>query len=115
MKVKAITAAAISQEIDRMADDGDDLSVNRLSWRVSRSRQYIAKIFYAATGRLLSAVLKERRMRRAAALMRQPAARVSEVATRCGYASVNYFSTEFRKAHGMTPRAFRAAGHPAAG
>ncbi|HEY0372528.1 MAG TPA: helix-turn-helix domain-containing protein, partial [Thermoanaerobaculia bacterium] len=62
------------------------------------------------TGRLLSQFLKEKRLEKAARLLKAGNVRVSQVARRCGFDSENYFRQQFRLRYGMSPRQFRSNG-----
>jgi len=62
------------------------------------------------TGRLLSQFLKEKRLEKAARLLKGGNLRVSQVARRCGFDSENYFRQQFRLRYGMSPRQFRSKG-----
>src|ERR1700704_2117590 len=73
-------------------------------------RQYISGRFHRLTGRLLSHFLKEKRLEKAARLLKSGNARVSQIARRCGFDSENYFRQQFRERFGMSPRQFRANG-----
>lgn len=57
--------------------------------------------------------LRARRMEVAAALLADPAIRVSEVARLVGYRQAPHFSRAFRSRHGVSPSAFRAERDPA--
>ena len=62
------------------------------------------------TGRLLSHFLKEKRLGKAARLLKGGNLRVSQIARRCGFDSENYFRQQFRERFGMSPRQFRSNG-----
>lgn len=64
----------------------------------------VTRRFYACTPTELVAEL---RLRRAADLLRTTTASVGEIATRCGYSSLVYFSGRFRQAYSMSPREYR--------
>ncbi|HEY0158488.1 MAG TPA: helix-turn-helix transcriptional regulator [Thermoanaerobaculia bacterium] len=74
------------------------------------TRQYISGRFHRITGRLLSQFLKEKRLEKAARLLKGGNVRVSQVARRCGFDSENYFRQQFRIRYGMSPRQFRLNG-----
>jgi AraC-like DNA-binding protein len=48
------------------------------------------------------------RVSRACDLLRQPEARITEVAFETGFQDSNYFARQFKKIAGVTPREFRA-------
>jgi len=56
--------------------------------------------------------LRNRRLEAAACLLRDPSQSrrtITQIAFDCGFNSSGYFATEFRRAHGVSPRAYRAA------
>ena len=58
----------------------------------------------------MSEYITEKRMERARQFLLETDLTVSEVADRCGYANLAYFSKVFRIRNGKTPAEFRAAG-----
>lgn len=61
----------------------------------------------AVTGNTPAAYLGERRLERAAALLRDTRLSIAEIADACGFASSHYFATRFGERHGCTPRDYR--------
>ena len=53
------------------------------------------------------------RVSRACQLLQRPETRITEVAFQCGFNDSNYFSRQFRKVTGLTPRQFRSRGRAA--
>ena len=53
------------------------------------------------------------RISRACQLLQRPETRITEVAFQCGFNDSNYFSRQFRKVTGLTPRQFRSRGRAA--
>lgn len=89
----------------------EEVTVEAVTKELGYTRQYISGRFHRLTGRLLSQFLKEKRLEKAARLLKSPAnPRVSQVARRCGFDSENYFRQQFRARFGMSPRQFRANG-----
>lgn len=63
-----------------------------------------------APSRLLSQFLKEKRLEKAARLLKNGNLRVSQIARRCGFDSENYFRQQLRQRFGMSPRQLRTNG-----
>lgn len=61
----------------------------------------------AVTGSTPAAFLGERRVVRAAAMLRESRLTVSEIAAACGFASSHYFATRFGERFGCTPGDYR--------
>jgi AraC-like DNA-binding protein len=84
-------------------------TVASLGREVGLSRSQFAERFAAVMGRPPLGYLAEWRMFVGRALLRDGALRVGEVARRVGYGSEAAFSTAFKRATGVAPRAFRRA------
>jgi two-component system, response regulator YesN len=93
----------------RMKGD-DDLTVESISRELGFTRQYVSGRFHRVTGKLLSQFLKQKRLEKAARLLKAGNMRVTQVARLCGFDSENYFRQQFRRRFGMSPRQFRSAG-----
>jgi AraC-like DNA-binding protein len=89
----------------------EEITVEAVTKELGYTRQYVSGRFHRATGRLLSHFLKEKRLGKAARLLKDGNLRVSMIARRCGFDSENYFRQQFRERFGMSPRQFRTSGH----
>ncbi|MGH9456124.1 MAG: helix-turn-helix transcriptional regulator [Thermoanaerobaculia bacterium] len=88
----------------------EDLTVEAVSRDLGFTRQYVSGRFHRATGKLLSQFLKQKRLEKAARLLKAGNMRITQVARLCGFDSENYFRQQFRRRFGMSPRQFRAQG-----
>lgn len=88
----------------------EEVTVEAVTRELGYTRQYISGRFHRITGRMLSHFLKEKRLEKAARLLKGGNLRVSQIARRCGFDSENYFRQQFRHRYGMSPRQFRGAG-----
>ena len=96
--------------VRRRVRDDEELTVEAVTKELGYTRQYVSGRFHRVTGRLLSHFLKEKRLGKAARLLKGGNMRVSQIARRCGFDSENYFRQQFRERFGMSPRQFRANG-----
>jgi AraC-like DNA-binding protein len=96
--------------VRRRVRDDEELTVEAVTKELGYTRQYVSGRFHRITGRLLSHFLKEKRLAKAARLLKNGNMRVSQIARRCGFDSENYFRQQFRERFGMSPRQFRANG-----
>jgi AraC-like DNA-binding protein len=96
--------------VRRRLDGDEDLTVQNVSEDLGFTRQYVSGRFHRATGRLLSQFLKEKRLEKAARLLKSGKLKVSQISHLCGFESENYFRQQFRSRYGMSPRQFRANG-----
>jgi AraC-like DNA-binding protein len=66
--------------------------------------------FREATGFSPTDYLLRSRIRRAEELLARRKLSITEVAARCGFEDSNYFSRQFRRVTGVSPRAHRRSG-----
>ena len=90
------------------------LDVDDLAAAAGLSRAHFSREFRRTFGLSPHAYLLTRRLERAAALLRNTDRTVAEICLDVGLTSVGSFTTSFKRAHGMTPTAYRAAYPPAA-
>jgi AraC-like DNA-binding protein len=102
---------ALIKTVRRRLRADEEVTVEAVTRELGYTRQYISGRFHRITGRLLSQFLKEKRLEKAARLLKAGNVRVSQVARRCGFDSENYFRQQFRLRYGMSPRQFRTQGN----
>ena len=101
---------ALIKTVRRRLRSDEEVTVEAVTRELGYTRQYISGRFHRMTGRLLSHFLKEKRLEKAARLLRNGNLRVSQIARRCGFDSENYVRQQFRQRYGMSPRQFRTNG-----
>jgi AraC-like DNA-binding protein len=101
---------ALIKTVRRRIRADEELTVEAVTKELGYTRQYVSGRFHRLTGRLLSLFHKEKRLEKAARLLKNGNMRVSQIARRCGFDSENYFRQQFRERFGMSPRQFRANG-----
>lgn len=82
-------------------------TAGRVAETLGLSHEYLARIYRDRTGTTLTDAIRERRMTRAALLLKNTDLPVSQVASLCGFEDPSYFTRVFRKTYGMTPGAYR--------
>jgi LacI family transcriptional regulator len=97
--------AKVLHLLDQQA--GRELEVAELVRLAGVSRRTLEERFRRETGTTLHAAQLRRRMQEARRLLRNPGATVADVAYRCGFSSVHYFTTAFKREVGTTPGAYR--------
>jgi len=85
-------------------------TVAGLAERSAMSRSAFSATFARVLGKPPLQYLRERRMRLACRLLRDPSLGLKEVASRVGYDSVSAFSTAFRRLLGTSPGDYRRRG-----
>ena len=102
---------SLIKTVRRRLQADEEVTVEAVTKELGYTRQYISGRFHRITGRLLSHFLKEKRLGKAARLLKSGGnLRVSQIARRCGFDSENYFRQQFRERFGMSPRQFRSSG-----
>jgi AraC-like DNA-binding protein len=101
---------SLIKTVRRRLKADEEITVEAVTNELGYTRQYVSGRFHRVTGRLLSHFLKEKRLGKAARLLKGGNLRVSQIARRCGFDSENYFRQQFRERFGMSPRQFRTTG-----
>ena len=85
----------------------EQLDIGALARSASVSPSYFSRSFKAAFGETPHQYLMSRRMERAKALLRAGELSVTQVCLAVGFTSLGSFSTQFRRAVGVSPSAYR--------
>ncbi len=83
------------------------LGVDDLARRLGVSRRNLEQRFRSGTGSTPHAAILERRIKEAKRLLGAGSSSVVDVAEACGFGTVHYFTTAFKRTCGITPGAFR--------
>jgi AraC-like DNA-binding protein len=90
----------------------DPVQLDDLAGIAHMSKRSFLRTFQAATGQSPIAYLIQIRVNRAAHRLRVTDAPVTEVAFEAGFQDSNYFTRQFRRVMGVSPRAYREANRP---
>lgn len=106
----AVKIAKVIEEVKqylhaRYADPG--LSLESASEHVALSSGYIGKLFKSVTGSSFNDYVTSIRMEKAKEMLMETSDTVAQIGERVGIYNVSYFSTLFKKKHGMPPSQFR--------
>jgi AraC family L-rhamnose operon transcriptional activator RhaR/AraC family L-rhamnose operon regulatory protein RhaS len=86
----------------------EERSLDDLATMASMSKRSFIRAFKEATGSSPIAYLLQSRVSRAAALLRRDdSTSITEVAFQSGFTDSNYFTRQFRKIMGLSPRSYR--------
>jgi transcriptional regulator GlxA family with amidase domain len=85
----------------------NELSDQVLSKMVNLSPGRLRQLFKQETGLSPKQYVKSLRMKRAEQLLRTSFLSIKEVTSKSGFRDVSHFVRDFKKANGMTPKAFR--------
>jgi AraC family L-rhamnose operon transcriptional activator RhaR/AraC family L-rhamnose operon regulatory protein RhaS len=83
------------------------IDLDELASIAHMSKRHFMRNFQAAIGNSPIAYLVQLRINRAASLLRRSDHTITEVAFEVGFGDSNYFSRQFRKLLGVTPRSYR--------
>ena len=84
-----------------------ELSANSLAKSQELSLGYFSTLFKRETGKSISDYIREKRMKRAAHLLRTTDMQIQSIAAACGILDVQYFSKLFRREYGVSPKQFK--------
>ncbi len=84
-----------------------EMNLEELASIAHMSRRSFLRVFQSATGTSPLAWVIEQRINRACGLLRQTDRRVTEIAFDVGFNDSNYFTRQFRKITGLSPRSYR--------
>lgn len=99
-----------SQQITRISElieDRATISLQLIARECGFSERTLMRNFKATTGRTITEVVAETRIRRAIALLKDPSLPIKVIAGRTGFSNQSSFITAFRRATGLTPGTFR--------
>ncbi len=85
----------------------EDFGVEELAAHLYLNRTYFSRMFKQRTGMSASEYIIQRRMERAAELLRQNHLSVNKIASMVGYADVKYFRKSFQKYTGHTVKEYQ--------
>ena len=98
----------IAQAITHLETDVDkDTNLDELARIAGMSKRGFLRAFQAATNKSPIAYLIQLRINRAAGLLRRGDESVTDIAFRVGFRDSNYFTRQFRKVFGASPRDYR--------
>ena len=85
----------------------NNISLADVAARINLSPTYLSKKFRLVTGKTFSEYVNYIRLRQATQMLLTTDDSITEIATKCGYNSSNYFKDCFRKKFGVSPRTYK--------
>ncbi|MBW7984259.1 D-xylose utilization transcriptional activator XylR [Enterobacillus tribolii] len=83
------------------------IKVEQVLDAVGMSRSNLEKRFKDETGQTIHGVIHEEKLDRARNLLSATSLSINEISQMCGYPSLQYFYSVFKKGYGMTPKEYR--------
>ena len=103
-----IAAPHLRRVIELMQSSLDEeLTLEQLAAAGGLSQSHFSRAFNRATGQPPHRYLVSLRIERARVLLEKTELTITEVGMRCGFGQPSHFATAFRKASGLSPRAWR--------
>jgi len=96
---------AVKKHIDEHMHE--DISLESISDAVGFSKNYLCKLFKNEMDTTIVTYITEARMETAKKLLKQTLLNISEIALRVGYEDPKYFSRQFTRFVGVTPKEYR--------
>ena len=99
----------IIDEVKRYIEEhiNSELGLKVLSEVAGLSPAYLSTYFKQETGTGIKQYIQETRLSKAAGLLKTTNMKVYEIAEKCGFMNVSYFSEQFTKYYGITPQRYR--------
>ena len=82
-------------------------SLTALSEELNQPVYALSKLVKAETGSTFKELLQQKRLTRAAKLIRETSLPISDIITAVGYDNTSFFYRVFRSEYGLTPREYR--------
>lgn len=89
---------------------GEEVTLEQIAESASVSVTECMRCFRRSIGVSPIRFLKERRLQRAAGLLRDTEQSISRIAASCGFLDMSYFTRAFRQLYGVTPTSYRRGG-----
>lgn len=83
------------------------ISLSSISEKIGISKVYLSSLFKKEVGKTVTDYIKEKRMNKAAFLLRTSSLQIQNVALYSGIEDVQYFSKLFKSSFGKTPKEYR--------
>ena len=100
----------IVEIISYIQSDYKNVTLETLSDTFHLSKPYLSKYIKEKAGMTFQEVVKEERMKKARALLRETNQTVETIAAEVGYENVEHFNRLFKKSYGITPVQYRKQG-----
>lgn len=101
--------SSMAQEIKLYIDthSDEDLSVGTISEVFRYSKQHITRVFKESFNLTPAKYILQSRLEKSLDFLAESRLAISEIAEKCGFKDLNYFSRQFKKIYGISPTAYR--------
>lgn len=110
LELSSIDTQFVENAIRIVSENMEDtkFSVNTFSRQIHMSRQHLNRKLKSVTGMSTLEFIRSQRLKRAAVLLKNEEATVTEIAFQVGFSSPSHFSRSFQKEFGVTPSKYLA-------
>lgn len=84
-----------------------DFCLDDMASQIGLSRSECCRYFKRKSGQTISDYLRQYRIHRSLELLTESEASISQIAQRCGFSNQSYYTKEFRRITGTTPKQYR--------
>ena len=84
-----------------------ELCLDDIAAHIGLSRSECCRYFKRKSGQTISDYLRQYRIHRSLELLAESDASISQIAQRCGFSNQSYYTKEFRRVTGTTPKQYR--------
>ena len=111
-QLSVVKTNRVIEDVKKYIDEhlNEELSLRTLSDVVELSPGYLSTYFKQETGVGLKQYIQSARLKLAARLLKTTNMKIYQIAERCGFVDVRYFSTQFTQRFGLTPQKYRLKG-----
>lgn len=86
---------------------GSEMTLGEIAWQVGKGEEHLARVFKRETGQSVFDFVREMRVNQAKTYLLDSTLSLTEIAERCGFSSLSFFSRTFRALAGLPPSAYR--------
>lgn len=104
-----LSAAALARVTAMLHDLGETPNIGELASAVGLSPRHFARLFKVSTGKAPHVYVRDLRIERAKALLRDRKLRIVDVSLAVGFGNPSHFAHTFRQVTGLTPLEYRAS------
>lgn len=102
-----VTDTIVMAALTEVEQNYTNASLSRVAERCNVSAAYVSNTVKEVTGKTFKEHLMEKRLAKAAALLKSTALSVSDIIVMVGYENTSYFYRIFTEKYGMSPKAYR--------
>lgn len=99
--------AAVIKLLDYIETNYVSGSLSEAAKQLHYDISWLSREVLRKTGKTYTELVQEKRISQAAFLLKNTAAKVSDISLAVGYENISYFHKKFAERYGMTPRAYR--------